>query len=101
MQIPAYIFVLVTPNKKLCIRPSYPSDLFAYHKTVNNAVPQKLGGGGKGGVYYGSAAPTVRQTLVSRRGATHKVCHLAAGKGPDRAAGPDPEDQRLGGPTTR
>lgn len=45
--------------------------------------------------------PTVRQTLVSRREATHKVCHAAGGRGPDRVAGPDPEDGRLGGPTAR
>lgn len=45
--------------------------------------------------------PTVRQTLVGRREATHKVCHAAGGRGPDQAAGPDPEDGHLGSPTAR
>lgn len=36
--------------------------------------------------------PADRQTLIGRRQATHKVCHLAGSRGPACATAPDPED---------
>lgn len=78
MRIPAYIFLLLIPSKNYCLSDQVTHLTFS--KTTNtmqsNRRFDKTVLGGKRGCQR-SAASAVRQTLVRRPEATHKVCHIA------------------------